>query len=107
MNIDCAMQLKEIKLLNKQNHICSNILVFIVCYVCIIKFQRIHGYILQSLLDLQTFQVLQGSYFSPVLNYVFDFWLAEEYFKPSWKSAPAKTGPARPVPPPLITPTYL
>ena len=107
MNIDRAMQLKEVKLLNKQNHIFSNILVFIVCYVCIKKFQRMHGYILLSLLNLQISQVLQGSYSSPILNYAFDFWLAEEHFEPSWKSIPAKTGTARLVPPPLITPTYV
>ena len=41
------------------------------------------GFTLWSLLDLQT--------------YAFDFWFAEKYFKLPWKSAPAKTGPARPV----------
>ena len=55
----------------------------------------------QSLVDLRTFEAFQGSYFSPILNHAFDFWLAEEYFESSWKSDPAKTGPARPVPSPL------
>ena len=55
----------------------------------------------QSLLDLQTFQVFQSSYSSPVLNHLFDFWLAEKYFEPSWKKGLAKTGLARQVPPSL------
>ena len=62
MNIDYAMQLKEVKLLNKQNHICSNILVFSVLCMHYKVSKDTHSYILQSLLDLQTFQVLQGLY---------------------------------------------
>ena len=36
-----------------------------------------------------------------VLNHLFDFWLAEKYFEPSWKKGLAKTGLARQVPPSL------
>ena len=60
------------------------------------------GFTLQSLLDLQTFEALQGSYSSPILNHTFDFWLAEKYFEPSWKSSLAKTGLAGPVLLPLL-----
>ena len=59
------------------------------------------GFILRSLLDLRTFEVFQDPYSSPTLNHAFDFWLAEKYFQPSWKSGPAKTGPAGLVPLPL------
>ena len=66
------------------------------------------GFTLQGLVNLQTFEVFQGLHSSPILNYAFDFWLAEKYFEPSWKSGPAKTGPAGPVPSPLpLLPTQL
>ena len=55
-----------------------------------------------SLLDLQTFEVIQGFHSRPILNHAFDFWLAEKSFEPSWKSISAKTGPAVPVPLPLV-----
>ena len=60
------------------------------------------GFTLWSLLDLQTFEAFQGSYSSPILNHTFDFWLAEKYFEPSWKSSPAKIGLAGLVLPPLL-----
>ena len=56
------------------------------------------GFTLRSLHGLRTFKVFQGSHSSPILNYAFDFWLAEKYFKPSWKSGPAKTQPVGLVP---------
>ena len=59
------------------------------------------GFTLQHLLNLQTYEVFQGLYSRPTLNHTFDFWLNENYFEPSWKSVPAKTEPAGPVPPPL------
>ena len=55
-----------------------------------------------SLLDLQTFKVIQGLHSRLILNHAFNLWLAEKYFEPSWKSASAKTGPAVPVPLPLV-----
>ena len=55
-----------------------------------------------SLLSLQTFEVFQGSYSSPILNHAFEFWLTDKYFEPPWKSGPAKTRSGRPVPPPLL-----
>ena len=54
-----------------------------------------------ELLDLRTFEVFQGLHSRPILNHAFDFWLAEKYFEPFWKSDPAKIGPAGPVPLPL------
>ena len=73
MKIDYAVQLKTIDygLLNKQNCVCS------------------------------TFKVFQGLYSCPILNHAFDVWLAEKYFKPSWKSGQTITGPPRLVPPSL------
>ena len=56
----------------------------------------------RSLLDLQTFKVIQGLHSRPILNHAFDFWLAEKYFEPSWKSGSAKTGTPVPVPLPLV-----
>ena len=50
-----------------------------------------------ELLDLQTFEAFKVC----ILNHAFDYWLADKCFEPTWKSGPAKTGPARPVPPPL------
>ena len=47
-----------------------------------------------SLLDFQTFEVFQDSYPRPIVNHAFDFWLAEIYFTPAWKSSLTKTGPA-------------
>ena len=35
------------------------------------------GFTFQSLLNLQTFEVFQGSHSRPILNHAFDFWLAE------------------------------
>ena len=57
-------------------------------------------FILQSLLDLQTYKVFQGSYSRPILNHAFDFWLDEKHFEPSCKTGPTKTGSAGLVPPP-------
>ena len=51
-----------------------------------------------SLLNLRTFEVFQGLHSSPILSHAFDFWLAEKYFEPSWKSGLAKTELAGPVP---------
>ena len=47
------------------------------------------GFTLRSLLGLQTFEVFQGSYFSPILNHAFGFWLAENISEPPWKNVPA------------------
>ena len=69
-------------MLNKQNLICSNILVNI-CVLCMHYQVSKDDFTLQSLLDLQTFKVFQGSYFSPIVNHVFDFWLAGKCFEPS------------------------
>ena len=88
------------RLLNKQNYNCSSILVIIsvLCMYCEVSKE---GFTLQSLLDLRTFEVFQHSYSSPILNHALNFWLAKQYFEPSWKSGLAKTGPAGPVTPPL------
>ena len=42
-----------------------------------------------------TFEVFQGLFSSPILNHAFDVWLAEKYFKPSWKSGQTKNRTTR------------
>ena len=39
------------------------------------------GFTFRSLLNLRTFKVFQGLYSRSILNYAFDFWLAEKYFQ--------------------------
>ena len=52
------------------------------------------GFTLSSLLKLWTYEVFQDSYPRPILKHAFEFWLAEIYFEPAWKSGLTKTGPA-------------
>ena len=62
--------------------ICSNILRCVVIYcVRYALWVTKDGFTLWSLLDLQTFKVFQIH----ILDHVFEFWLAEKYFKPLWK----------------------
>ena len=77
-------------------YLLNNLTIIIVCYVCTTKFQRL--VLLWSLFDIQTFEVIQDQYSSLILNHAFDFWLAEKYFEPSWRSSLVKTGPAGPAP---------
>ena len=90
---------RKYKLLTKQNRIRLNILVTISVLSMRYKVWK-NGFTLRSLLDLRTFEVFQSSHSNPALKHSFDFWLAERYFEPSWKSGPAKTGLAGSVPPP-------
>ena len=80
------MQLKELyRLLNKQNCVCSNIIVIISVLYMHYEVSK-DDFTLRSLLNHQTSEVFQGLYSSTFLtSYVFDFWLAEKYFKTSWK----------------------
>ena len=61
-----------------------------------------NDFTLWSLLELQTYEVSQGSYSRPIPNYGIDFWLAGKYFELPWKSGLAETRLDRPVPPPLF-----
>ena len=45
--------------------------------ICIMTNNIVIYHFNQSLDDLQTFEVFQGSYSSPTLNHGFGFWLAE------------------------------
>ena len=60
-------------------------------------------YALQTIfLHFGVYWTFELSKYSKVHIHAFYFWLAEKYFEPPWKSGPAKTGPAGPVPPPLV-----
>ena len=100
-NIDCAIQLKEVCIRCWINKTAFAQILVIISALCMCYKVWNDGFTLWSLLDLRTFKAFPSSYSSPVLNHLFDFWLAEKYSEPSWKSGLAKTGPSGQVPPPL------
>ena len=59
---------RKYRLLNKQNRVCSNILV-IISVLCMHNKVAKDDYILRNLFDLRTFKIFQSSYSSPILNH--------------------------------------
>ena len=76
-------------------------------YLVIISVLYVHhetlknNFTLWNLLDLRTSNYFKVKCSSPILCHAFDFLLTQKYFEPSWKSGPARTGPAGLVPLPL------